>query len=34
MASKKEKMESDTEVEEKDICEDELTEDGKIELPT
>ena len=30
MASKKEKMESDAEVEEKNICEDELTEDGKI----
>ena len=30
MASKKEKMESDVEVEEKNICEDELIEDGKI----
>ena len=30
MASKKEKMESDAEVEEKNICEDELTEDEKI----
>ena len=30
MASKKEKMESDVEVEEKNICEDELIKDGKI----
>ena len=30
MTSKKEKMESDVEVEEKNICEDELIKDGKI----
>ena len=30
MTSKKEKMESDAEVEEKNICEDELIKDGKI----